>query len=129
VNNIKFGVLACGLIGLIAVFLPWVSFMGHSASLWSARAGGEGAQVYMVMVGFLAPLVMGIMAVAKPPAQRWQWIVSLIGFAFVLFKLRSGLPTDIFKAPFGIGAKLMGLGAIAGLVFSIITLAKPETAK
>jgi hypothetical protein len=128
VNNIKFGVLACGLIGLIAVFLPQVSFGGESITLWGTRSfPGQAAQVYMVMAGYAAGLVMGAMAAAKAPMQRWQSIVALIGFAFVLFKMRNALPFDIFKG--AIGAKLMGLAAYAGLIFSIITLAKPETAK
>ena len=127
-NNIKFGVLACGLIGIIAVFLPQVSFGGESISLWGTRSfPGQAAQVYMVMAGYGAGMVMGAMAAAKAPMQRWQSIVALIGFGFVLFKMRNALPFDIFKG--AIGAKLMGLAAYAGLVFSIITLAKPETAK
>jgi len=99
-----------------------------SISLWKTReAPGQAAQVYMVMLGYLAPLVMGAMAAAKPPMQRWQSIVALIGFLFVLFKMREALPFDIFKG--AIGAKLMGLTAYAGAILSALTLAKPETAK
>jgi hypothetical protein len=128
VNNIKFGVLACGLIGLIAVFLPQVTFGGESITLWGTRSfPGQAAQVYMVMAGYAAGLVMGAMAAAKAPMQRWQSIVAILGFLFVLFKMRNALPFDIFKG--AIGAKLMGLAAYAGLIFSIITVAKPETAK
>lgn len=127
-NNIKFGVLACGLIGLIAVFLPQVTFGGESITLWGTRSfPGQAAQVYMVMAGYAAGLVMGAMAAAKAPMQRWQSIVAILGFLFVLFKMRNALPFDIFKG--AIGAKLMGLAAYAGLIFSIITVAKPETAK
>jgi hypothetical protein len=128
VNNLKFGVLACGLVGLIAIFLPQVTFGDMSISLWKTReAPGQAAQVYMVMAGYLAALVMGAMAAAKPPMQRWQSIVALLGFLFVLFKMREALPFDIFKG--AIGAKLMGLTAYAGAILSALTLAKPETAK
>jgi hypothetical protein len=128
VNNLKFGVLVCGLVGLIAIFLPQVTFGDMSISLWKTReAPGQAAQVYMVMAGYLAPLIMGAMAAAKPPMQRWQSIVALIGFLFVLFKMRDALPFDIFKG--AIGAKLMGLTAYAGAILSALTLAKPETAK
>ena len=127
-NNLKFGVLACGLIGLIAIFLPQITFGDMSISLWKTReAPGQAAQVYMVMAGYLAPLVMGAMAAAKPPMQRWQSIVALIGFLFVLFKMREALPFDIFKG--AIGAKLLGLTAYAGAILSALTLAKPETAR
>ena len=127
-NNLKFGVLVCGLVGVIAVFLPQVSFGGESISLWGTRAfPGQAAQVYMVMLGYAAGMVMGAMGAAKPPMQRWQSIVALLGFVFVLFKMRNALPFDIFKG--AIGAKLMGLTAYAGAILSALTLAKPETAK
>ena len=127
-NNLKFGVLVCGLVGVIAVFLPQVSFGGESITLWGTRSfPGQASQVYMVIFGYAVPLAMGAMAAAKPPMQRWQSIVALLGFLFVLVKLRHGLPFDIFKG--AIGAKLMGLSAYAGAILSALTLAKPETAK
>jgi hypothetical protein len=126
VNNLKFGVLACGLLGLISVFLPMVSVAGFSASLWDAREV-DAANVYMVMAGFAAALVGGALAVAKPPMQRWHSIVALVGLALVLVKVRDGLPFDIFKG--AIGSKLMGLSLYAGLALSIATLAKPEGGK
>ncbi|NVB85414.1 MAG: hypothetical protein HOV81_44025 [Kofleriaceae bacterium] len=99
-----------------------------SFSLWKTHSEpGQAGQVYMVMAGYAAGLVMGALAVAKAPMQRWQSIVALIAFAFVLFKQRTVLPFDIFKLE--IGAKLMGIGGYAGLIFSIITLAKPESSK
>jgi hypothetical protein len=128
VNNLKFGVLVCGLVGVISIFLPQISFGGESITLWGTRSfPGQAAQVYMVMLGYAVPMVMGAMAAAKPPMQRWQSIVALLGFVFVLVKIRHGLPFDIFKG--AIGAKLMGLTAYAGAILSALTLAKPETAK
>ncbi|MBA3396537.1 MAG: hypothetical protein H0T89_28155 [Deltaproteobacteria bacterium] len=125
-HNLKFGVLVCGVLGLIGVFLPMISFGDQSISLWAAReAPGGAAQVYMVMAGFAAAAAMGAMGAAKG-MQRWMSIVAIIGFAFVLFKFRDGL-FDLFKM--AIGAKLMGIGAFAGLVFAILTLTKPEPAK
>jgi hypothetical protein len=126
VNNLKFGVLACGLIGLISVFLPQITFGDQSISLWGTREAQAG-QVYLIMAAFLAPLVMGALAAAKPPMQRWQGIVAIAGFALIVVKMRDALPADFMKG--AIGMKLMGLSAIIGLVVSILTVAKPETAK
>lgn len=126
-NNLKFGVLACGLIGLIGCFLPMVSEAGMSMSFFGMRKFMGGGQIFLTMGGYIAALVMGAMAAAKPPMQRWQAIVATIGFAFVLFKLRDGI-TDFLKHG-AIGAKLMIIAAIAGLVVSILCIAKPETAK
>ena len=127
-NNLKFGVLACGILGLIGCFLPMISFGDQSFSFFDARKGGEAAQVYMTMAGYVAAVVMGAMAAAKPPMLRWQGIVAIVGFAFVVFKLREPGPIKLLTDG-AIGAKLMVIGALAGLVVSIITVAKPETAK
>jgi len=126
VNNLKIGVLAAGLIGLIGCFLPFVSESGISMSFWGMKAL-MGGQTYLVMAGFVVGLVMGAMAMAKAPMQRWQAIVALVGFAFVVFKFRGGFLDLITHG--AIGAKLMGLAAIAGLVLSGLCIAKPEEAK
>ena len=129
-NNIKFGVLACGLIGLISVFLPQVSIMGHSISLWDAHSApsemGGGIHVYLIMAGYAAGLVMGALAAAKPPMQRWQAIVALVGFVLVLVKTRDGLK---HFGDMAIGGKLMIISMALGIVCSILAIAKPETAK
>ena len=127
-NNLKFGVLACGLLGLIGCFLPMVTFGDQSISLWKLReAPGGSGQVFMTMAGYVAALVMGAMAAAKPPMQRWQGIVAIVSFAWVIFKLREGFMKLITDG--AIGAKLMGISALAGLVFAILCVAKPEQAK
>jgi hypothetical protein len=128
VNNLKFGVLACGLIGLIACFLPFVSFGDQSFSFFKMReAPGGASQVFMTMAGYVLALVMGAMAAAKPPMQRWQGIVAALGFLWVCFKMRDGFMKLITDG--AIGAKLMAISALAGLVVSILCVAKPETAK
>lgn len=124
-NNLKFGVLACGLLGLIGCFLPMISAEGLSMSFFDLRKI-DAAQTFMVMGGYAVALAMGAMGAAKG-MQRWQSIVAIVGFAFVVFKFRGGFIDLITHG--AIGAKLMGLGAVAGLVFAILTAAKPEPAK
>lgn len=130
-NNLKFGVLLCGLIGLAGVFLPQVTIGGHSISLWDGHSApsehGGGIHIYLVMGGYALGLLMGLLAVLSPPMQRWHSIVALLGFALVLLKMRQSLPFDVFKG--AIGAKLMGIAAYAGALVSLLSLAKPETAR
>ena len=122
-KNIKFAVLACGLLGLIGCFLPMVSAEGMSISFWDVhKAPGEGVQVYLVMAGYALAAVMGAMGAAKG-FKRPQGIAALVGFAFVIFKFRGGF-FDLLHA--AIGAKLMFIAAIAGVVVSALALAKPE---
>jgi hypothetical protein len=86
----------------------------------------DAAQIFMVMGGYAVALAMGAMGAAKG-MQRWQSIVAIVGFGFVVFKFRGGFIDLITHG--AIGAKLMGIAAVAGLVFAILTAAKPEPAK
>lgn len=127
-NNLKFGVLACGLLGLIACFLPFVKFGNESITFWKMHSiPGQGGQIYITMFGYVLALVAGVLAVAKAPMQRWQAIVGAVGFAFVIFKMRDGFTKLITDG--AIGAKLMALTALVGLVIAILCAAKPESAK
>lgn len=124
-NNLKFGVLACGLLGLVGCFLPMISEGGLSFTFFDMRKA-DAAQTFMVMGGYAVGLAMGAMGAAKG-MQRWQGIVAALGFVFVVFKFRGGFLDLITHG--AIGAKLMGIAAVAGLVFSILTVVKPEPAK
>jgi hypothetical protein len=121
VNNAKLGVLGGGLIGLLGCFLPLVSAEGVSMSFWDMHSVAMG-QTLIVMIGFAIPLAMGVMAM-KGTMLRWQAIVALLGFAFVVFKFRGGFLDLITHG--AIGAKLMGIGAVVGLIAAIICVAKP----
>ena len=121
-KNLKVGVLAFGILGVIACFLPMVSFGDQSFSLWSLRGLGAAGQVYLTMAGYVAAVVAGALAMAKPPMQRWQAVVALIGFALVLVKIRDGL----FKG--AIGGMLMSVAAVGGVIVAILCLVKPEKA-
>lgn len=124
-NNAKLGVLIFGAVGLLGCFLPLASEQGLSMSLWDMHSLAMG-QTLMVLLGFALPLVMGVLAL-KGSMQRWQAIVSIAGFAFVIFKFRGGFIDLITHG--AIGAKLMGIAAIVGLVSAIVCVAKPAPQK
>jgi hypothetical protein len=115
VKNIKFAVLACGLIGLIGCFIP-----DHGHSFWDAHQLpselGGGIHVYMVMAGYALATVMGVVALAKG-LKRPQAITALIGFAFVLWKFRSLIGEALKHG--GVSGRMMMLSAIVGVVVSI----------
>jgi hypothetical protein len=125
VQNIKLGVLLCGLVGLLGCFLPMVSEGGMSVKFWDMHSV-DMAQTMMVLIGYGAGLVMGVLAM-KGGIQRWQAIVALVGFGFVVFKMRDGFMHLLTDG--AIGAKLMWIGAVGGLVCAIIAIAKPAPAK
>ena len=118
-KNLKYGILALGALGLLACFLPFVSFGGQSISFFGMRKGAAG-QVFITMGGFLLAAVMGGMGLKQ--LLKWQAGAAAAGFAFVLFKLRDGI-MDLLKHG-AIGAKLMVVAAVAGLVVSILAAVK-----
>ncbi|MDB4955315.1 MAG: hypothetical protein JWO36_2884 [Myxococcales bacterium] len=126
-NNLKLGVLVSGVVGLIGCFLPFISGGGESISFWGMKELAGSGQIFVTMAGYVLGAVMGAMAVAKPPMQRWQAIVATLGFAFVGFKMRDGFLKLITDG--AIGAKLMAIAVLAGLVFSVLCIAKPEATK
>ncbi|MBL4635377.1 MAG: hypothetical protein JKY56_16070, partial [Kofleriaceae bacterium] len=107
----KFAVLGFGVLGLLAVFLPFISFGDESFSMWKLREAVGSGQVFMIMGGFLAAAIMGGLAL-KDGMARWQGIVASLGFALTLVKLRPWGPAFSDGA---IGAKLMILSAFIGI--------------
>lgn len=123
-NNLKFGVLVCGVLGLVGIFLPMVSMGEISVSVWDAHSTDMG-QVILMLVAFGLPAVMGLLGMKG--MLRWQAIVAVLGFALAVVKLRHGFFDLIVHG--AIGGKLMALGALVGLVCAVLVAAKPEQAK
>lgn len=120
-DNLKFGVVLSGLVGLIACFLPLGAL---SLSFWDMREQAP-ANTYMTIAAYAVGFVVPGIALVKPPILRWQAIVSALAFAFVLIKLRGLL--GAFFTDGGIGAKLMVVAPLLGLICSILCLVKPTT--
>jgi hypothetical protein len=124
VKILKFAVLAWGLLGLVACFLPLASMPGLTVTFWDTHKGPEGAQTYFVMAGYVIAAVMGGVGVAKG-LTRPVALASAVGFGLVLIKFR-GIFSELWRS--AIGGKLLLVAAIGGLVISIVAaaLAKDE---
>ena len=118
-DNLKYGVAACGLIGLVACFLP----LGPGVTFWHLR-GGMLADAYAVMAAYVVGMGVPAIAIAKPPLLRWQALAAIVAYAFVLFTLRESAKTFVVDG--GIGAKLMILAPALGLGLAIVCLARPR---
>jgi len=128
VKNLKFGVLAFGVLGLIACFLPLVKMGDVSMSLWDAHKGAA-AMVFGTMVGFALAAVAGVLGAVKPPFGKPQAGIALVGFIVAMTMMTDKKPWKVFDGFSGaIGAKLLVLSAILGLVVSIVALVKSEEA-
>jgi len=119
-QNLKFGVVVCGLVGLVGCFLPMMA----GVSFFDTRAF-DAANFYIIAGGFAAGAVMGGMGIANG-MQRWMSIVAIVAFSVVVLRMR-GEVVELLKA--GIGGKLMGVAALAGLALAILTAVKPEPVK
>lgn len=117
-KHLKFAILGTALLGVIGVFLPMVSMGKASISLWDVRKLDAGL-VYITMLGFVVPLAMAGIGVAKGQLARWQAIVASVGFALALIKVR-----DAFSG--AIGGKLMVVAAVAGLALAVTKSIKPD---
>jgi hypothetical protein len=119
VKNLKIGILVCGVLGILSMFIPQ-----SGMSLFQLFKLMGGAQVGIMIAAFALPTVMGAMAL-KAPMQKWQAGVAAAGFGLASFKL------EVWKAIPHIGdlvkffpMLLIVLAAIAGLVLSIVVLVK-----
>ncbi|HWU89968.1 MAG TPA: hypothetical protein VN253_22050 [Kofleriaceae bacterium] len=120
-RNLKLGVLAAGLLGLVGAFLP----LSHDLSWWARRDGPDGAGVFFVLGAFAVALGMGALSLAHG-LQRWIALVALIGFGFVILKFRIGF-FELFTSQ--LGGQLIGVAAAAGLVLAALAAWRPEPAR
>jgi hypothetical protein len=136
-KQLKSTLAVTGLLGIIAVFLPYVSIGDLSASYWDFRkvpGGNSGLlngpnQVYIALVCFAVPMLLGLLAIATKQLARWQAIVSGVFFAsaFALEGVRKGLLGEDGMST-AIGGKLLFAATAIGLVTAIIGSAKPDKA-
>ena len=133
-KNLKFVIIAAGVLGAIACFLPFVSEGPISLSLWDFRkfpAGNEGLlngpkQVYLALGLFALPAILAATALAGK-LQRALAGVAAGSFllTFALEFVRKGMTGDHGQST-SIGGKLLFLSALVGLVASIVATVKPE---
>lgn len=122
-KNLKFGLLGCGVIGLIATFLPLISFGELSISLWKMRIAPVGldGHPYPHMLFMLVPIAMGAMWI-KQGYQKWMGIASTVAFVLSFINFREGFFKLLTDG--AIGAKLLFVAIVGGLVVSIISIVK-----
>ncbi len=133
-KNLKLAIIAAGVLGIVACFLPYVSEGPLSLSMWDFRklpSGTSGLingpkQVYLALALFAIPALLAATALASK-LQR-----SLAGVAagsflltFVLELVRKGMSGE-HGVSTAIGGKLVFIAAAVGVVTSIAAVVKPE---
>ncbi len=130
----KFVIIAAGVLGILACFLPYISQGPISMSMWDFHkfpAGNSGLingpkQVYLALAMFAIPALLAATALASK-LQRALAGVAAVSFlaTFALELVRKGMSGE-HGVSTAIGGKLVFLAALVGLVASIVALAKPE---
>ena len=111
----KIGISLFGALGVVGLFMSDIGldFTTHMVD------------TIILLAAFAIPIFLGLIGLAKPPFQMWQSGMALACFALVVVKYRIWqIIAGFLKLQ--IGDKLVVVAAIAGVIVSIIALAKPE---
>ena len=133
-KNLKFVIIAAGVLGIIACFLPYISEGPISLSMWDFRkmpAGNSGLingpkQVYVAFALFAVPALLAATALASKLQRALAGVAAgafLLTFALEL--VRKGM-TGADGVSTALGGKLVFVAALVGLVASIVAIVKPE---
>jgi hypothetical protein len=130
----KFAIIAAGVLGIIACFLPYISEGPISMSMWDFRniPGGTSGiingpkQVYVALGLFAIPALLAATALASKLQRALAGIAAgSFLLTFVLELVRKGMTGEGGMST-AIGGKLVFVAALVGLVASIVAVAKPE---
>lgn len=115
VKILKLGVVICGVLGIVGLVMSDVERMMEA----------DKSTTIVMLAAFALPLMMGIIALARPPFQPWQSGVALACFALATWKLQ---PWELVKR-FGstpTGFQLMAIGAVVGVILTVTAVMRPE---
>src|SRR5438105_3020268 len=113
----RFALVVLAGLGILGVFVPL--HHGDSASLFDTATH---AFVYQVAGGFGLAFLAGLLGGGFGIA-RWSALVAGIALGFVLSLFWGHLQVDLSDG--GIGARLMSIGALGGIVAAAVAAAFP----
>jgi hypothetical protein len=117
VKLLKIPILLFGAAGLALTFLEG-----------SVPAAFEHAPLHvgLIVLGWAAPMVAGLLSIVRPPLRAWHAAAALAGFVVVAIRLRVWkVASDLAETPLEGQLSLFALAG--GLVTSSLALARPES--
>jgi len=123
----RYGVIAAGVLGFLAAFLPFVPG-DWASSLWAAHDSPDGVHTYLVLLAFLGAAALGVLGL-RQGMQRWKAFAAIVCFALPAFEFARGVSGDATIVQlFGlaIGAKLVALATLAGTICAIVAATRPD---
>lgn len=124
-KGLKFAIVAVGVIGVVACFLPFLEAGEQSLSFWKyADLADRAVKAYVVLAGFSLAALIGLLAAARGSMARIHGILALISFLLTLVpeEVRKGFDVGT------LGAKLLLIAAVLGALLSLFGTIKPESA-
>ncbi len=112
-KNLKLAILLCGG-ALLGIFVSeGLSFSENAAD------------TIIFLAAFALPTLMGLLALAKPPAQAWHGAIALAGFGVAAVRGKVWEQLSNFGELPG-KEKAAAIILVVGIVVSILAMLKPE---
>jgi hypothetical protein len=120
VKNWKRVLVVCGVIGLLALIVP-----ASGRSLLGDYFESDPLAAVVHAAIFALPLVMGAIALARPPMQAWQSGVALAGCVLGVVRFQVW-ELALHPASTGVRGILLAAAIVVGTAASVATLIRPE---
>jgi len=120
VKNAKLALVVCGLLGLVALVVP---FAGGALIMGMLQIDPASAVINAAI--FVLPAVMGLLAVSRPPLRAWQSGVALAACVLGVVRLRVW-DLVLYLPSIGLRGVLLLAAIVIGTVASVAALLRPE---
>ncbi len=121
-KNLKLGVLAFGLLGIVSMFLPNGRELPSDFKLLLEY---DKLQLVLMLLVFGVPIAMGVIGLVHPPFEQWQAIASTAAFGLGVVKTRPWVLLQHADA-IALAGWLTLVAVVGGGVASVLAIAKPE---
>jgi len=123
----------CGLLLIIALFLPWYHSNGETENAWRTLAGFDMILFVFGCVMVSLPLLALRRDTPRGPQQRAVWVVlvAALGLAITIFRMADVPEFDGVAVPVSLrpGAFLAAAACLAALVFALMALRTRRAAR
>jgi hypothetical protein len=120
VKNIKLALVGCGVLGLMALIVPF-----RGISLLADIAYAEPASALVAVAIFVLPGAMGAIGLARPPLRPWQAGVALAACVLGVVRLQVW-DLALHLPSIGLRGVLLLAAIVIGTVASVAALLRPE---
>jgi hypothetical protein len=120
VKNAKLALVGCGVLGLVALIVP---FAGGSLLAGLLEIDAASALVHVAI--FVLPAAMGAFGLARPPLRAWQSGVALAACVLGVVRFQAW-DLALHLPSIGLRGVLLLAALVIGTVASVATLLRPE---